>query len=123
MFELLLEIKNILLTIGAKSVELGIEEGISADDTPFIRIVPSVNETGEFNREDLEFEVYIGTDIKETLQETYQEHMDFVVSIKSALHLKQIGTGICYFQRAVFDKDVVKNFKVAMMSFALKDIS
>ncbi|BAF69584.1 hypothetical protein [Nitratiruptor sp. SB155-2] len=123
MFELLLDIKNALLAAGAKSVELGIEEGISADDTPFIRIVPSMNEAGEFNREDLEFEVYIGTDIKDTLQETYQEHMDFVASIKNSLHLKQIGTGICYFQRAVFDKDVVKNFKVAMMSFALKDIS
>ncbi|WP_281950271.1 hypothetical protein [Nitrosophilus kaiyonis] len=123
MFELLLDIKNTLQAIGAQSIELGIEEGISANDTPFIRIVPSLNESGEYNRENLEFEIYIGTDIKDTFQETYQEHMDFIKDIKNALHLKQIGSGICYFQRAVFDKDVVKNFKASMLEFTLKDIS
>ena len=115
-------IENELASINAKTLDIGIEEGISAADTPFIRIVPTMNETGEYNRQNLEFEIYIGTDIKSTLRETYQEHMDFIEQIKTALHLKQIINGICYFKSALYDKDVVKNFKVSKLTFIIEDI-
>ncbi len=122
MYDYITQIKNILSSLNVTSLDIGIEEGISANDTPFIRIVPTLNETGEYNRQNLEFELFIGTDIKSSLKETYQEHMDFIEEIKSSLHLKQILNGICYFQSALYDKDVVKNFKVSKLAFVIKDI-
>ena len=122
MYNYIEAIENELASINAKTFDIGIEEGISASDTPFIRIVPTMNETGEYNRQNLEFELYIGTDIKSTLRETYQEHMDFIEQIKAALHLRQILNGICYFKNALYDKDIVKNFKVSKLTFAIKDI-
>ena len=122
MYSYIEAIEDKLASINAKTLDIGIEEGISASDTPFIRIVPTMNEKGEFNRENLEFELYIGTDIKNTLKETYQEHMDYIEQIKEALHLKQILDGICYFKSALYDKDVVKNFKVSKLTFVIKDI-
>ena len=122
MYSYIEAIENKLASINAKTLDVGIEEGISASDTPFIRIVPTINETGEYNRENLEFELYIGTDIKSTLKETYQEHMDFIEQIKEMLHLEQILDGICYFKNALYDKDVVKNFKVSKLTFVIEDI-
>ena len=122
MYDLLTQIKSLLNNINAKTIDLGIEDGISANDTPFIRIVPSSNELAEFNRQNFEFEIYIGTDIKSNLDDTYQEHISFLEEIKNTLHLTQIRGGICYFQKVIFDKDIVKNFKTSMISFIIKDI-
>jgi len=121
MYELLNQIKTTLQNIGAKTIDLGIEDGISASDTPFIRIVPTNSEIID-NKETLEFEIYIGTDIKSNLNDTYKEHMNFLENIKNTLHLKEFNNKICLFQKVIFDKDIIKHFKSAMISFVLKDI-
>jgi len=122
MYDLLLKLMEALQPVGAKSLAIGIEEGISAADTPFIRLVPASHESGEYDRQDFAFEVYVGTDIKPTLEETYEAHMAFLDAIKAALHLQAFGGGVCYFERALYDKDTVPNFKAAMAAYVVRDI-
>ena len=123
MYDLVLEIEDKLKTLSLTSLDIGIEEGISANDTPFVRIEPVSNEKVEYERQVLEFDLFVGTDIKDNLRDTYQEHMSMIEEIKSALHLEYIGNGICYFKRALYDRDVVKNFKVSKLEFEIRDIT
>lgn len=123
MYSLVLEIEDKLKAIPLTSLDIGVEEGISANDTPFVRIEPVSNEKVEHEKQVLEFDLFVGTDIKDNLRDTYQEHMEIIEEIKSVLHIKYIGNGVCYFKRALYDRDIVKNFKVSKLEFEVRNIT
>jgi len=125
LYEILEEIADRLTkgSLGAKTISIGIEDGISADDTPWVRIVPTEEEAGEFGKIDLSIEIYIGTDILDEMSQTYREHMEFIEKVKEILTYTQYGGGVCHYSGATFDKDIVKNFKVAALRFEIRGIT
>jgi len=122
-FDVVAQIADALVDVGAKSVAIGIEQGISADDTPFVRIVPFEEESEEFAKAGLSFGVYVGTDIVDDMAQTYKEHMDMVERIKSALSFTQWNGGVCYYKGTKFDRDIVKHYKVALVEFEIKGMA
>jgi len=121
MFNILLDIKQKLIDTGKlSSVYIG-AESVSADDTPFALIVSKRAENAGY-QDTLYVKVYIGTDIKHTMQETYEEHMNLLSVIRSALNTKNIGTGVCRYERTHFDEDSIDNFKISILEFKVERI-
>ncbi len=122
MFGILLEIETKLNDIQElNSIDIGLDS-VSADDTPFARIVPTESISENVNEDTLQVEIYIGTDIKHELRETYEDHTALIGLVRKTLDLKNIDTGLCRFKRAVFDRDSVENFKVAMLEFSIEEL-
>lgn len=115
--DVVLEIERLLKEKIEANINIGLEDSLSADDTPFIRIVPTQTDMSDFS-----FELYIGTDVKDELRESYEEHLNFVNQIYDVIGYENILDGVCTLQNAIFDKDIVQNFKTSLLSFNIEGV-
>lgn len=64
-FDLMVRVKNLLETFPHKSLKIGLENSINADDYPLIRVVPNANELDGFDgwAQDVHFIIYLGGEL------------------------------------------------------------
>ena len=124
-FSILTNIKELLDEIeGIKSNELGLEEGISYAQVPFIRVVAGdIEANPEYvKKENFYFSIYLGTAIKKELKDVYQEHFDFISKIREKTTFKQIDGGFIKFKEVKTDQDSLKNVKLSIIEFVIEGL-
>ena len=124
-FSILTNIKELLDEIdGIKSNDLGLEEGISYAQVPFIRVVAGDIQTNEshIKKEDFYFSIYLGTAIKKELKDVYQEHFNFISQIREKITFSQIGGGFIKFKEVKNDQDSLKNVKLSIIEFIIEGL-
>jgi len=116
------EVLNNLATLPdskVKSLGLGLEKGIGAKDCPFIRVVPIEATRVEYDRLDVAFDIYIGTNDKNDFDNLYQNHFELEQLIKERLDLVEIEGGVLRYQTTLTDSDVIPHLKVSVLNFVL----
>jgi len=124
-YNVLNDVKQIIVNTGLfKSVKIGLEDGITARDCPFARIQPVLEQsTDEELGVNLTINIVIGITFKQTdLEKAYAELLELEQKLKYILDLEVIQGGLCTYRETLFDSDELKNFKLAALSFEIKDI-
>lgn len=119
MWELLNEIKTALQTIDAiETVKIGAEKGISAKDTPAVRIISEYSEPGQRNKyfDRGALQIVILLDSKNDLESLYEDSIDIELLIRDKL--KNIIT----FNRTDYDQDSVTVFKASILRYTFAGI-
>lgn len=123
----LTEIKQKLSTIpNITSLKIGIEKGIGAKDTPFIRVVPEINSKSNKtagkscatqSMDELVIQVVYGIDLKSRdLEAIYSDFYDLEEEIRNAL-LTKYTVGHVEFIHTVTDEDRLSTLKSAISRF------
>lgn len=131
-YDYLLEIRARLSTIeSAKSVKIGLEKGIGSKDSPFIRIVPEINQASgkaitscsTVVNDNMVIQVIYGIDIKGTdLEATYLSFYDLEEQIRTKLTTGKYSVGHVKFIHTVTDEDRLQNIKSAISRFEIVGI-
>ena len=118
MWDLLQEIKTALeLISGIETVKIGAEMGISAKDTPAVRIISEYSEPSMFKYKDQgALQIVLLMDLKNDLEQVYEDSITFELLIRDAL--KNIIT----FNRIDYDQDSVTVFKASILRFTFTGI-
>ena len=119
--EVLLNLKNLIIDKQLfKSVKIGLEDGISAKDTPFCRLLIE-EETVNQENGDLEVNliILIGTLRLKSIEETYLKHLDIKDNLISTLDLYAKNNYEVSYQGSLTDQDDVENFKITALHFKI----
>lgn len=102
---------------GVQTARIGLEAGMSADDYPIVRVVPSSSRTSEFGLAGLrghEVLVYFGQPITESdtggLEALYSELYGMEVALIEAL--PDAGDWVARWQETITDEDRVPGYKL-----------
>lgn len=119
MWQLLQDIQTALNTVPElKTVAIGAETGISANDCPAARIVTDYREPSPQNKyfDQGAIQIVLLLDLKNDLPETYEQSIAIEEKIRVALQ------GIVLFNRADYDQDSVSVFKASIIRFSFAGI-
>ncbi len=126
----LIEIKNKLSVItSVKTLHIGLERGIGSRDTPFIRIVPTLNTLSDQDYcintggDDLSVDIVFGFDRKnKDIELLYSDYYALEEEIRDVL-LTPYTNGRCLFEYTVTDEDELENIKSAISKFRVVGIA
>lgn len=128
MYTILIHIKDALSGIaGINTCRIGLENGISPDDYPLIRIQPTVSQHGAaLPRKKVSVDIYFGLNIAESDEEGLEgiyAAMDPIQSaIVTALESSQLFTAVwedTIYDMDRFDPDLKQYYKLAMSRFTV----
>lgn len=113
------ELKTKLAGInGVKTCKIGLETGLSPDDYPIIRLVPTRFQPADRDRLKMELTVYFGLPIDESdqgLEVLYQSLFTMETAIKAAVHF---GNGYhVKFIDTITDEDRLEHYKLFASRF------
>lgn len=124
-YEIFEELKNTIIDNlpEVTTCKIGLEDGISATDTPFVRIVPvedEIDTTGFYAETNVN--IVVGTMQLANLESTYQVHLDLKKKLIDLLDGVILSKCSSQFVGAVYDSDEVENFKISLLNFKLGGI-
>ncbi len=120
MYDILADVKTALAAVsGVKTCRIGIENGLSPDDYPIIRVVPRRVEPGAaITRRNVTVLVYFGLPVSEAdggLEAVYSALCDMADNIRNAM---DAATAFCAtWQDTDFDEDQIEYFKLGVSRF------
>ena len=119
MWELLNEIKTAIDAIPEiDTVKIGAEKGISAKDTPAVRIISEYSELDKRSRyhDQGALQIVLLIDAKNDLESVYQTSITLELKIRDALK------DIAMFNRIDYDQDSVTVFKASILRYTFSGI-
>jgi len=121
MWDVIEEIETALKTvIEFKTVNIGVESGLSAKECPAIRIVPISKEVNDKLRfsDDANINIVLLIDLKNNLREASRISIADEILIRGVLSkIKGIT-----FNQTTYDQDSVKAFKATVLNYSLRFI-
>lgn len=121
MWELLNDIKDALETITEiDTVKIGAEKGISAKDTPAVRIITEYSEPNTRNKyyDQGAIQIVLLMDNKNDLEKVYEDSITLELLIRDKL--KTINSLL--FNRIDYDQDSVTVFKASILRYTFTSI-
>jgi len=105
-----------------KTIKIGVEAGISANDAPFLRIVPDELYFDKDNDLCLDVHILIGTLALKDLEQTYALHHNLEQKVVELLDNSLVSNALMLLKSSVYDRDEVENFKATLLQFTLKGL-
>lgn len=123
MYAALQAIKDELTYVwGVKTCKIGIENSLSPDDYPIIRIVPQRIEPGNvIARNKYTVHIYFGLPVSESdggLEAVYESLSDLADAIRTSMETSQSFGAL--WQETVLDDDRVDKYKLGMARFLVE---
>jgi len=105
-----------------RSVKIGVEAGISAKDTPFVRLIPDESYYDRDSDFCLDFNILLGTLTQHSLEETYELHHLIEQKIVELLDNTELSNALILLKNTLYDRDEVENFKATLLQFTIKGL-
>ena len=120
MYEVLLAIKAELENIAnIKTCKIGLEDDISPNDYPLIRIVAASNDGLNYLHEKFTVKIYYGFDLNEYdgMEIIYEKLYALEKDIRDAIAPELTGEYVCKWKNTISDEDRLEGYKVLCSVF------